>query len=106
MAKSWPFMKVKDDGENISSQDRKKTRRRRYVRVEFVRRMWEEKRPVPWSDASLPGGGWYLNSRRVSVPLVLLEGREQHEVVRRLPPDMRDDLAFAVVLYNWITFGT
>ena len=80
------------------------------MRVEFARRLWEENRPVPWPDVNLPGGGWYLNSRRVPVPPVPEQGREQREEVRRnrtvLLPDLRDDPAFAVTSYNWITFGT
>jgi hypothetical protein len=38
--------------------------------IELARQLWETNRPVPWSDASLSGGGWYLISRSVSVPPV------------------------------------
>ena len=105
-----PFKKAKHDGEDSSSRGGKKPRRKRYVWVEFARRLWEENRPVPWPDVNLPGGGWYLNSRRVPVPPVPEQIRERREEVRRrrtvLPPDLRDDPAFAVTSYNWIAFGT
>ena len=100
MGKGWPFKKAKHDGEASSSRGGKKPRRKRYVRVEFARRLWEENRPIPWPDVNLPGGGWYLNSTRVPVLPVPEEGRERREEVRRrrtvLPPDLRDDPAFPV----------
>jgi hypothetical protein len=65
---------------------------REYVRTDFACRLWEEYQPVPWPDASMPGGGWYLNSMRVSVSPVPREGQERCDDVRRyraiLPADL------------------
>jgi hypothetical protein len=66
---------------------------------------------VPWSDASLTGGGWYLKAHHVPVPPVSLnKGRERHDEVRRrrfiLLSDLRDDLAFDINSCNWIMFET
>ena len=74
MGKGWPFRKTKNDHEAGSSRFGKKPLDRRYVPIEFARRLWEGDRPVPWPDASFQGGGWYLNSRRVPVHPVAREG--------------------------------
>jgi hypothetical protein len=64
---------------------------------------------VLWSDLALPGGGWYLNSRRVHVPPVLRARRVRRDEVRHrrfiLSLDLLDNPAFSLNLYNWITFG-
>jgi hypothetical protein len=41
--KSWPFRKTKNDHEASRSRSGKKPRVGRYVRIEFARRLWEEK---------------------------------------------------------------
>jgi hypothetical protein len=53
MGKSWPYRKMKNDHDAMG----KKPRVGRYVRIEFVRHLWEGNRLVPWQDASLPGAG-------------------------------------------------
>jgi hypothetical protein len=58
----------KNDHEASGSWSGKKPWVGRYVRIEFARRLSEENCPVPWSDANLPEGGWYLNSSNVPVP--------------------------------------
>jgi hypothetical protein len=110
MGKSWPFSKTKNDHEASGSRSGKKPRVGQYIHVEFAHRLWEENRAVPWPDASLPGGGWYLNSKHVPVPPVPREGRERRDDVRRrraiLLVDLREDRAYALNSYNWISFGT
>jgi hypothetical protein len=99
--KYWPFCKTKNDHEASGSRSDKKPWVGRYVRIEFARRLSEENRPVPWPDANLPGGGWYLNSRR------LCKGLERHDEV---PSDLVGRSprrpAYALNSYNWISFGT
>jgi hypothetical protein len=50
-------------------------------------------------DVHLPGG-WHLNVWRVSIPPVPRRGQERHDKIRRrwaiLPPDLREDPAFAM----------
>jgi hypothetical protein len=95
---------MKNDHEANDSRSGNKPQVGRYVCISFARRLWEENRPVPWPDASLPGGGWYLNARRVSVPPVPGEGRERRDDVRRRPAillaDLREDLTYALNSYN------
>ena len=110
MPKGWPFRKAKHDDEVGGSRSGKKPRNKRYVPVEFARQLWLENRPVPWPDASLPGGGWYLNSRRVPIAPVPPTGRDRRREIERrrfiLPPDLRADPAFAANSRNWLSFGT
>jgi hypothetical protein len=95
MGKGWPFRKTKHDCEARSSSAKKaKTSRYRwYVPVELAHRLLEENRPIPWSDAGMLSGGWYLNYRLVPVPPVPHEGRQWQYEIRRsqfiLPPDVR-----------------
>jgi hypothetical protein len=69
MGKGWPFCKTKHNGQARSSSANKEktTHNRQYVPVELTHRLFEENRLVPWSDAGLRSGGWYLNCRRVPV---------------------------------------
>jgi hypothetical protein len=55
--------KMKHDREARSSgANKEKTPwNRRYVPVELSQRLFEENRLVPWPDAGMPSGGWYLN---------------------------------------------
>ncbi|KAK1651700.1 hypothetical protein QYE76_069505 [Lolium multiflorum] len=109
MGKSWPFRKKNHDGEVGSSCGGKKLQELRYVPVELARQLWETNWLVPSSDASLPDGGWYLNSRLVSVPSVLHAGRVRYEVGSRrfiLPSNLREEPAFDLNSYSWIMFGT
>jgi hypothetical protein len=43
---------------------RRKERDQRYVPIGYDRKLYEEERPVPWTNVNLPGG-WLLNSRWV-----------------------------------------
>jgi hypothetical protein len=109
MGKGCPYRKTKNDHEASGSRSGKKPLVERYAHIEFARSGWEENRTVPWPDASLPVGSWYLNSRRVPVSPVPREGRERHDEVRRhraiLPPDLREDPVYVLNSYNWISFG-
>jgi hypothetical protein len=110
--KYWPFRKIKNGHEASGSWSGKKPWVGWYVRIEFARRLWEENQPVPRSDANLPGGGWYLNSRCVPIPPppVPPDGEERRDEVRRrraiLPADLREDPAYTLKSYNRISFGT
>jgi hypothetical protein len=77
--------------------------------VEFARNLFDENWPVPSRDVSLLGS-WYLNSRRVPVPLVPREGCERRDEIHRRcfipPPDLHDDPTFALNSYNLVTYGT
>jgi hypothetical protein len=57
-------IKAKNDRKAGSScaAKTKKPRNRRYVLLDFTRRLFDENQPVPWWDAGLPGHSWYLNS--------------------------------------------
>jgi hypothetical protein len=71
--------------------------------------MYDEiNRPTPWRDVSLPGG-WYLNSWCMPVSPLPHEGHKRLDKIPRgrfsLPPDLRDDPAYAINTYNWITSG-
>jgi hypothetical protein len=68
---------------------------------ELAYRLLEENRLVPWRDASLPSGDWYLNHCHVPVPPVPHEGRCEifrHKFI--LPSNLCDDLPFAIDSYN------
>jgi hypothetical protein len=53
-----------------------RTRDRVYVPVRLARHLYTCDRPVPWPDVNLPAQ-WHLNSPRVPVPPVPLEGQER-----------------------------
>jgi hypothetical protein len=80
----WPFKKVPILG---ASSSRKKTppknhRTRPYMNVNLARALYEQNRSVSVCDVHLPGG-WLLNARRVSVPLVSRRGREWRDEIHR-----------------------
>jgi hypothetical protein len=79
MGKGWSFRKTKNDREARSSGAAKENapRNRRYVLVEFADRLFLENRLIPWPNAGMPGGGWYLNSLCDPVPPVPHEGRQR-----------------------------
>jgi hypothetical protein len=55
--KSWSFRKTKNEHMASGWRSGKKPLVGLYVRIEFVCRLWEENRPVPWSDTNMPEGG-------------------------------------------------
>jgi hypothetical protein len=65
--------------------------------------MFDEGCSVHWRDVN-PPAGWLLNSRRVPVLPVPCEGCEWCDEINRcrfiLPPDLCEDLAFAIDSYN------
>jgi hypothetical protein len=47
MGKGWPYRKTKNVHEAGGSRSGKKPQVGRYIRIDSVRRLWEENRPVP-----------------------------------------------------------
>jgi hypothetical protein len=69
--------------------------------MELAHWLFVENRLVPWRDAGLPSGGWYLNSLRVPVPH---GGCQCQYEIRRcrfiVSSDLHEDPAFALDSYN------
>jgi hypothetical protein len=72
MGKGWLLSKTKHDSEPST-----------HVLVELAHWLFKENRPVPWRDAGLPSGGWFLNHRRVTMSPVPHEERQQQYEIRR-----------------------
>jgi hypothetical protein len=78
-----------------------------YVPVHMARWLYARDRLVSWPDVNL-SARWHLNSRRVPVPPVPLDGRERMREIRRrralLPRALRRDPDFAIASPNYDTF--
>jgi hypothetical protein len=59
----------------------KKTQDRPCLNVAMLRVMYHDNASMGVRDVHLPAGGWLLNTRRVSVPLVPRPKREQRDEI-------------------------
>ncbi|KAK1631985.1 hypothetical protein QYE76_006300 [Lolium multiflorum] len=105
--KCWPFRKTKNDQEASGSRSGKKARVGRYVRVDLARQLWEKTGRYHGRTRTCRGG-LTPNSRACRSPPVPRGQSGGTRCARRaiLPPDLREDPAYALNSYNWISFGT
>jgi hypothetical protein len=102
MTGRWPFKKT-DAGASSSSTSKKKgsplkkEQNRSYMNVEIVQALYDQNASVGLRDIHLPGG-WHLNAKRVPVLPVPRRGQERRAIV---PPDLREDPAFAMDSEWW-----
>jgi hypothetical protein len=57
----------------------KKTQDRPYLNIAMVKAMYHDNASMGVRDVHLPAGGWLLNTRRVSDPLVPRHERERRD---------------------------
>lgn len=79
-------------------------RERIYVTVLVAQPFGEADAPMSWEDVHLPHG-WHLNPDQVPVPLVPATDRARLAEIQRchaqLPPDLREDPAYAEKSPYW-----
>jgi hypothetical protein len=82
----------------------KKERNHPYMSVEIAQALYDQNASMGLRDVHLPGG-WHLNTRRVSVPLVPRRGWKRRDKIRHqraiLPPDLCEDPTFAMDSEWW-----
>jgi hypothetical protein len=79
MTGRWPFKKNPDIGASSLAAKKKllpkKERKRSYMIVAMAQALFDQNHYVGVHDVHLPGG-WHLNVKRMSFPLVPRRGRE------------------------------